>query len=60
MPTKEEHISRHIMLHKKLDELVADYLAETGLTASGSSILDLLKWSDNQTIEPSDKHNKFR
>lgn len=48
-PTKEEHRERHIILHKMLDELLADYIMETKKTLSETSILQLMKWSYEQT-----------
>lgn len=46
---KEEHRGRHIILHKMLDELLADYIKETKKTLSETSIFQLMKWSYEQT-----------
>ena len=50
--TKDEHIKIHKELHKNLDILIADYVTCTGKSLSSSSILDLIYWSYNQTINP--------
>ena len=50
--TKEEHIKRHKKLHRALDELSADFMSKTGNLCSNSTILDLMKWSHEQTINP--------
>lgn len=55
--TREEHRARHIELHRAFDELVADWLNHN-LTRdchlSNTSIMDLMKWSHQQTIEPTE------
>ncbi len=51
--THDEHRQRHVELHKKLDELLADYLVhnpDKGLT--NSTIVDLMLWSAAQTKKP--------
>ncbi|MBU0599120.1 hypothetical protein KKF61_09135 [Patescibacteria group bacterium] len=51
--TKEEHIERHKELHKKLGELVADWLGgEPEHFLEDLTVLDLLDWSKQQTVEP--------
>ena len=50
--TDEEHKQRHIELHRMLDELVADYFTHTGKLFTSSSIMDLIQWSHQQTIQP--------
>ena len=49
---KKEHIKRHKELHKELDELVADFILETGEDLTDSSIMDLIEWSFEQTKNP--------
>ncbi len=50
---RNDHIKRHQELHTCLDELAADYLVHNrGTTLGGTSILDLMQWSNSQTIEP--------
>src|SRR5256885_17245526 len=49
--TPEEHRARHVELHRMFDELLADYLEQTG----GSiyhTIHDLMQWSHAQTEQP--------
>lgn len=50
--THDEHRERHVLLHKHLDELVADYIGHTGQLPSKSTIMDLIVWSSGQTINP--------
>jgi hypothetical protein len=55
---REKHIARHKELHKMLDEIVADWIScsepvETRLP-SEHSVMDLMKWSYDQTINPTD------
>lgn len=50
--TKKEHTDKHIKLHQKLDELIADYISCTNKTLSESSIMDLIQWSYEQTRNP--------
>lgn len=53
--TKEEHRLRHIQLHQALDELCADWIEHNSSGhLSTSSIMDLIKWSHRQTVEPED------
>ncbi|MFA5174728.1 MAG: hypothetical protein WC438_06100 [Candidatus Pacearchaeota archaeon] len=52
---KEEHIKRHIELHKSLDELVADYIKCTEKILGHTSIIELMIWSADQTKKPTDK-----
>jgi len=54
--THEQHIQRHKELHKALDELSADYMNQTGKLMSQSSVMDLVEWSHQQTINPTTKH----
>jgi len=51
--TREEHIQRHIELHKALDELLADWIRHTN--GSLYDPLDgFLKWSFEQTKDPTE------
>jgi hypothetical protein len=47
-----EHRARHILLHKRLDELLADFIRHTKKLPSQTSIMDLMEWSHRQTVEP--------
>ncbi len=49
---KKEHIIRHKELHNKLDELSADFIKHTGKLPSKTTLLELMTWSHNQTIDP--------
>ena len=51
---ENEHKDRHLILHKMLDELVADYISQSGRSLS-STIMDLIYWSFDQTQNPT--HN---
>ena len=57
--TVAQHRERHGKLHRMLDELVADWISETGGLPSKATILDLMKWSSKQIVDPDDKHGKF-
>ena len=48
-----EHKRLHIKLHQSLDELVADFITHTGNRPSNATILDLIRWSADQTDNPS-------
>lgn len=55
---KEEHKARHQLLHRELDELVADFIRHTkGTAPSQTSIMELMKWSHQQTINPTEDSN---
>jgi hypothetical protein len=50
----KEHKERHKMLHARLDELVADWIGQTKCLPSTSTVADLMKWSHEQTIAPTE------
>jgi hypothetical protein len=52
--TTEEHKARHILLHAHLDELAADFLIHTKGRPSINTIIDLMTWSHQQTINPTE------
>jgi len=55
---KEEHKARHQLLHEELDELLADFIAHTKNTLpSTTSIMELIKWSHGQTIDPTEDND---
>jgi hypothetical protein len=60
--TLEEHITRHKKLHNALDELLADWIENSGLEQpypSKHTILELVEWSHQQTINPTpDKYEQ--
>lgn len=43
-----KHKERHELLHRMLDELVADYIWHTTGTLSRTTLLDFIKWSAEQ------------
>ena len=55
--TVEEYRLRHVALHKAFDELLADWIAHLPLGAGvlDRSILELVTWSHEQTIAPTDR-----
>ncbi len=56
--TKEKHIQRHKELHEHLDELVADYIYfNTGRLPSSTTVMELIKWSYQQIINPEENEN---
>lgn len=52
--SKFDHRRRHIALHKAFDELLADFILHTGKLPSQTSIFDLMSWSFEQTMEPTE------
>lgn len=52
--TPQEHKDLHIELHQKLDELVADFIRHTDALPSRNTILELIRWSARQTLEPTE------
>lgn len=53
--TKEEHIERHKLLHKGFDELIADYISCTHSLILNKPVGELMKWSYEQTINPTEE-----
>lgn len=51
---REEHIQKHKDLHRSLDELLADFITHTGELPSKSSIFELVEWSFEQSINPTE------
>jgi hypothetical protein len=52
--TPEEHKERHKLLHAHFDELVADWIGHTRNLPSKSTVLELIKWSHEQTLNPTE------
>jgi hypothetical protein len=53
--TKDEHKKLHQDLHKSLDEICADYIVHNrDKLISETSVIELMKWSYGQTIDPDD------
>ena len=52
---KEEHIKHHERLHTDLDELSADFIRHTNCLPSKTTLLELMKWSNEQTKNPTEE-----
>ena len=50
-----EHREIHAELHSALDELVADFIRHTDGLPSKTTVLELMRWSHEQTINPDEK-----
>jgi archaellum component FlaC len=48
----ELHKERHKMLHRYLDELVADFIIHTKKTLNETNLLEFMEWSSKQIKEP--------
>ena len=46
------HKLRHILLHQHLDELMADFILHSKKLPSKTTVMELVLWSHQQTIEP--------
>jgi len=54
--TEEEHRQHHVTLHKHFDLLIADYLRNhPRKLLSNTTMLELMKWSFEQTQKPDHK-----
>lgn len=52
---REEHIAKHQMLHKHFDELLSDFIMQNpGKRLSNTTLMDILNWSKQQTINPTE------
>lgn len=49
------HRERHKILHRNLDELLADFVATTDRMPSKTSLVEFLHWSYQQTLNPTDR-----
>ncbi len=47
----KEHHERHKELHRRFDELLADWIANTH-GSTDDSIFTLMEWSHRQTLQP--------
>ena len=57
--TPEEHKKRHIELHRAFDELLADWILQTGSLPSQATVMELIRWSASQAKEPTDNHEHY-
>jgi hypothetical protein len=46
------HKKRHVILHKYLDELIADFINHTHKLPSETTLIELMEWSNKQQINP--------
>lgn len=51
---RREHKERHILLHKYLDELLADFFIHTNKLFSETPTTELMSWSHKQTTSPTE------
>ena len=47
-----DHKRRHKLLHKHLDELLADWITHTHKLPSNATVLELLIWANEQCTNP--------
>ncbi len=52
--SREEHIVRHVTLHRHLDELVADFIRHTNRRPSATTLMEFMEWSYQQTRDPTE------
>ena len=53
--TNEEHREIHKLLHQQFDDRLADYLTQNRKASVQDPIYKLMRWSHEQTIEPSEE-----
>lgn len=54
--TEQEHAERHKVLHRCLDELIADWIGSGPRRyPTKCTIYELMKWSNGQTKKPDDR-----
>lgn len=53
----DRHQQRHILLHRYLDELIADYIHTTGNLPFKISLMELMEWSAQQIISLTTESN---
>ena len=49
---EKEHIIKHKELHKAFDELMADFISHTTKLPSNTNLMELARWSHQQTVKP--------
>jgi hypothetical protein len=54
----ETHKERHKMLHESLDELAADFIGITGKRLGETTVMELIQWSYQQTLNPTESGRK--
>ena len=50
-----KHRERHEFLNSALDELVGDFIAHTHHSISKTTVAELMWWSHEQSINPTEK-----
>lgn len=55
--TEEQHKRRHALLHRRFDELLADFYAQTGRVSAETTLAQFMDWSARQCASPSTKQN---
>lgn len=53
--SKKQHKDIHIELHKRFDELLADFIYHTDGLPSETTLAQFMQWSHEQTIKPTEK-----
>ena len=56
--TREEHIEVHQKLHGYLDQLVAEMIFHTTMLPSKTTVLELMKWANEQRDNPTEVQEK--
>ncbi len=51
----KEHKDRYLKLHKYLDELIGDWIMNTGKLPSQCTAMDLMEWSYKETTNPTER-----
>jgi len=51
----KSHKEMHEELHNYFDMLVADFITHTGKFPSATTILELMSWSHEQTLNPTEE-----
>ena len=50
----KSHKEMHEELHNYFDMLVADFITHTGNLPSKTTVMELMKWSHEQTLDPTE------
>lgn len=50
----KKHKQIHVDLHRKLDELVGDFIVHTDALPSQTKLMELMTWSYEQTQNPTE------
>ena len=58
--TVDEHKAIHIELHKKFDELLADFIDQTEKSLDQTTVMEFMMWSYQQTQNPTERGSDIR